>query len=195
MNGAGRSVWVGRVLSALAVLFLGFDTAIKLVQLPVVGETLAQLGYPSDLGLTIGIVELVCLVLYAVPRTAVLGAILLTAVFGGAHREPHSHRVAVVHPHLVRRLSGVVRLGRAVSTQRASPRSHPAATLTCSRNKHESRNFEGRNAHRLRAARQRSRAADDRRRALQPCIRADAENRRVARGAFHGVPLRPARSR
>ena len=84
MNGLGRSVWVGRVLSALAVLFLSFDTAIKLAQLPVVGETLAQLGYPSDLGLTIGIVELVCLVLYAVPRTAVLGAILLTAVFGGA---------------------------------------------------------------------------------------------------------------
>ena len=83
MNGAGRGRWVGRVLTALAVLFLGVDTAIKLVQLPVVGETLAQLGYPSELGLTIGIVELVCLVLYAVPRTAVLGAILLTAVFGG----------------------------------------------------------------------------------------------------------------
>ena len=62
---------------------MGFDTAIKLVQLPVVGETLAELGYPSELGLTIGIVELVCLVLYAVPRTALLGAILLTAVFGG----------------------------------------------------------------------------------------------------------------
>ena len=75
---------VGRVLSALAVVFLGFDAAIKLAQLPVVGETLAQLGYPSGLGLTIGIIELVCLVLYAVPRTAVLGAILLTAVFGGA---------------------------------------------------------------------------------------------------------------
>jgi len=84
MNGAGCTVWVGRVLTALAVLFLGVDTAIKLVQLPVVGETLAELGYPSELGLTIGIVELVCLVLYAVPRTAVLGAILLTAVFGGA---------------------------------------------------------------------------------------------------------------
>lgn len=83
MNGAGRTVLVGRALSALAVLFLGFDTAIKLVQLPVVGETLAELGYPSELGLTIGIVELVCLVLYAVPRTALLGAILLTAVFGG----------------------------------------------------------------------------------------------------------------
>ena len=84
MSGAGRSVWVGRVLSALASLFLVFDVAIKLVQLPVVGETRAELGYPSDLGLTIGVIELVCLVLYVVPRTAVLGAILLTAVFGGA---------------------------------------------------------------------------------------------------------------
>ena len=84
MNGAGRSVWVGRVLSTLVIVFLGFDAAIKLVQLPVVGETLAQLGYPSDLGLAIGVIELVCLVLYVVPRTAVLGAILLTAVFGGA---------------------------------------------------------------------------------------------------------------
>ena len=83
MNGAGLSVWVGRVLSGLVILFLGFDIAIKLVQLPIVGETLAELGYPSELGLTIGIVELVCLVLYAMPRTAVLGAILLTAVFGG----------------------------------------------------------------------------------------------------------------
>jgi len=84
MSGANRTVTIGRVLSALAILFLTFDVAIKLVQLPVVGETLTQLGYPGDLGLTIGIVELVCLVLYIVPRTAVLGAILWTAVFGGA---------------------------------------------------------------------------------------------------------------
>ena len=76
-------VVVGRSLSALAILFLAFDTAIKLAQMPVVAETLGSLGYPADLGLTIGIVELVCLVLYAVPRTAVLGAILLTALFGG----------------------------------------------------------------------------------------------------------------
>jgi hypothetical protein len=80
---SGRTVFVGRVLSGLAILFLGADTAVKLAQLPVVGETLAELGYAPDLGLTIGIVELVCLVLYAVPRTAVLGAILLTALFGG----------------------------------------------------------------------------------------------------------------
>jgi DoxX-like protein len=77
------AVIAGRALSALAILFLAFDTAIKLVELPVVGETLSSLGYPADIGFTIGVVELVCLVLYAVPRTAVLGAILLTALFGG----------------------------------------------------------------------------------------------------------------
>jgi hypothetical protein len=78
-----NTIIVGRVLSALAILFLAFDTGVKLAQMPVVAETLGSLGYPADLGFTIGIVELVCLVLYAVPRTAVLGAILLTALFGG----------------------------------------------------------------------------------------------------------------
>ena len=77
------AVVVGRVLSTLAIAFLAFDTAIKLAQMSVVAETLGSLGYPTDLGLTIGVVELVCLVLYAMPRTAVLGAILLTALFGG----------------------------------------------------------------------------------------------------------------
>jgi hypothetical protein len=77
------TVTVGRVLSALAILFLAFDTVIKLAQMQVVADTLTSLGYPAELGLTIGIVELVCVVLYALPRTAVLGAILLTALFGG----------------------------------------------------------------------------------------------------------------
>ena len=77
------AVIVGRALSALAILFLAFDTAVKLAGMSVVAETLSSLGYPADIGFTIGVVELVCLVLYAVPRTAVLGAILLTALFGG----------------------------------------------------------------------------------------------------------------
>jgi hypothetical protein len=83
MSHPNRMVTTGRVLSALAISFLTFDVGVKLVQLPVVAETLAGLGYSPDLGLTIGIVELVCLVLYVVPRTAVLGAVLWTAVFGG----------------------------------------------------------------------------------------------------------------
>ena len=49
----------------------------------IAGRLLSALGYPARLGFTIGVVELVCLVLYAVPRTAVLGAILLTALLGG----------------------------------------------------------------------------------------------------------------
>jgi hypothetical protein len=83
MNSPAPLILAGRAVSGLAIAFLTFDVAIKLLQLPVVGETLAGLGYPPELGLTIGIVELVCLVLYVVPRTAVLGAILWTAVFGG----------------------------------------------------------------------------------------------------------------
>ena len=78
-----NAVAVGRALSVLAIVFLAFDTAIKLTGANVVAETLGALGYPPNLGFTIGVVELVCLVLYAVPRTAVLGAILLTALFGG----------------------------------------------------------------------------------------------------------------
>jgi hypothetical protein len=83
MSNPTRTVMVGRVLTTLAVFFLAFDVAIKLVQLPIVAETMVELGYAPELGLTIGIVELVCLVLYIVPRTSVLGAILWTAVFGG----------------------------------------------------------------------------------------------------------------
>jgi hypothetical protein len=83
MSGTNRTVALGRAMSALAILFLTFDVAIKLVQAPIVGATLSELGYAPELGLTIGIVELGCLVLYIVPRTAVLGAILWTAVFGG----------------------------------------------------------------------------------------------------------------
>jgi hypothetical protein len=78
-----NAVTVGRALSALAILFLAFDTAIKLAGASVVAETLGALGYSPSLGVTIGVVELVCVVLYAVPRTAVLAAILLTALFGG----------------------------------------------------------------------------------------------------------------
>jgi hypothetical protein len=83
MTQASRMVTTGRVLSALAILFLTFDVAVKLLQLPVVAETLAELGYSPEVALTIGVVELVCLVLYVVPRTAVLGAVLWTAVLGG----------------------------------------------------------------------------------------------------------------
>jgi hypothetical protein len=76
--------WTGWALSGLFIAFMIFDVGIKLAGVPQVAETLTAMGWPAGLGLTIGIIELVCLVLYAIPRTAVLGAVLITAVLGGA---------------------------------------------------------------------------------------------------------------
>jgi hypothetical protein len=74
----------GVVLSTIAVLFLGFDTAIKLIGVKAAVEGTALLGFRAEDLLTIGLIEVVCLVLYLVPRTAVLGAVLWTGYFGGA---------------------------------------------------------------------------------------------------------------
>lgn len=78
------TLWTGRVLSALTVLFLLFDGAIKVLELQVVHDTMAQLGYPPGLGFGLGVLTLAIAILYAVPRTAILGAILLTGLLGGA---------------------------------------------------------------------------------------------------------------
>ncbi|HEY9429331.1 MAG TPA: DoxX family protein [Gemmatimonadaceae bacterium] len=78
------NLWTGRVLSGIAILFLVFDTVIKLIARPEVAESMQQLGYPTELGFVIGVIELVCLVLYIIPGTSVLGAILFTGYLGGA---------------------------------------------------------------------------------------------------------------
>ena len=72
------ALWVGRVLSTLAVAFLAFDAVIKLLVVRPVVETFGQLGYPVHLAVAIGVLELACLAVYLVPRTAVVGAVLLT---------------------------------------------------------------------------------------------------------------------
>ena len=83
---AGARVWIGRVLSAVIVLFLLFDGAIKLVPLQVVIETVTPLGWPTDPGTwrALGAVLIISALLYAYPRTSHLGAILITAYLGGA---------------------------------------------------------------------------------------------------------------
>jgi len=74
----------GLVLSGLAVLFLLFDSAGKLLQVqPVIDGTL-ELGYPRDSVFSLGLVLLSCVLAYIVPRTSVLGALLLTGYLGGA---------------------------------------------------------------------------------------------------------------
>jgi hypothetical protein len=76
--------WTGYFLSGFAVLFLTFDTVIKLLQVPIAVEGTTVLGYPASVITAIGLIEVVCLVVYLIPRTAVLGAILWTGYLGGA---------------------------------------------------------------------------------------------------------------
>jgi len=80
----GRGKIVGRVLTAVVALFLSFDTVVKVMRLEPGVEGTTALGYSTDLVHWIGLIELVCLVLYLVPRTSVLGAVLLTGYLGGA---------------------------------------------------------------------------------------------------------------
>jgi hypothetical protein len=79
-----KGLWTGRTLSGLAVLFLLFDAVIKFMNVRPVTEAFIKLGYPTSLAVPIGIVLLVCVVIYTIPRTSVLGAILLTGYLGGA---------------------------------------------------------------------------------------------------------------
>jgi hypothetical protein len=78
------SLWAGRVFSALIFLFMLFDGGIKVLRLAPAVEGTTKLGYPASLVVPIGLVALVCTLLYAIPRTSILGAILLTGYLGGA---------------------------------------------------------------------------------------------------------------
>lgn len=78
------TLWAGRILSAVPTLFMIVDSVFKLIRHPAVIEGTAKLGYPEHSILTMGILGLASALLYAFPRTAVLGAILLTGYFGGA---------------------------------------------------------------------------------------------------------------
>ena len=77
-------LWIGRVMSGLVIAFMVLDGAMKLVPLAVVVTTSEQMGIPGGLARTLGIIGLVCTILYALPWTSVLGAILLTGYLGGA---------------------------------------------------------------------------------------------------------------
>jgi hypothetical protein len=79
------ALWTGRVLTALFALFmLGASVTPKLLQLPIAEETMAQLGWPAGCAFLIGLIELACVVLYLIPRTSVLGAVLMMGLLGGA---------------------------------------------------------------------------------------------------------------
>ena len=79
-----QMLWAGYVMSALPVLMLLFSGILKLVKPASVAEGFTHLGYDDNLALGLGLVELLSTLLYVIPRTTVLGAILLTGYLGGA---------------------------------------------------------------------------------------------------------------
>jgi hypothetical protein len=78
------AIWTGRILSGIAIAFLMFDAGMKLFAAPAAVEGTTQLGYPASTLLGIGIIQVVCLAIYLVPRTAPIGAVLWTGYLGGA---------------------------------------------------------------------------------------------------------------
>jgi len=81
---SNKKVWAGRILGGLPTLFLLVDGGMKLFKPAVVVEATLQLGYPESAIVGIGVVLLISTLLYLIPRTAILGAILLTGYLGGA---------------------------------------------------------------------------------------------------------------
>ena len=85
IQSSSAALWIGRVLTWLFALFmLGASVAHKLLNLSVARENLTQLGWPPGYLLMIGLIELTCVVLYLIPRTALLGAVLMMGLLGGA---------------------------------------------------------------------------------------------------------------
>ena len=81
---AKTGTWTGRALSGFIVLFLLFDATIHVLKPAVVVQAFAQLGVPEHLAVGIGVLELACVALYLLPRTSILGAVVLTGYLGGA---------------------------------------------------------------------------------------------------------------
>jgi hypothetical protein len=79
-----KRLWAGRIMSGIVVLFLIFDGVTKLMTIQPVVDGMRKLGYPVSLAPVIGAIVLICVVLYVIPRTAPLGAIVLTGFLGGA---------------------------------------------------------------------------------------------------------------
>jgi hypothetical protein len=78
------SLWAGWIITGLVILFLTFDGVTKIIKIAPVLEATERLGVPQHTLFGIGLVLLICTAIYAIPQTAVLGAILLTGFLGGA---------------------------------------------------------------------------------------------------------------
>ena len=81
---SNQALWTSRAMRAIVVLFLLMDAGIHLATPAPVVQAMNQLGFPLNVTVTIGVIELVCTALYVIPATSILGAVLLTGYLGGA---------------------------------------------------------------------------------------------------------------
>ena len=132
----------GHIVSAIPVLFLLFDSVIKLTAMEPVVESFRQLGYPVSLGLAIGVLELACLALYVVPRTSVLGAILLTGYLGGAVAT-HVRVGSPLFTHILFPIYVAALIWGGLSARTPAPRAHPVAQVAREARAHPVRRTSG----------------------------------------------------
>ncbi|MGE5081287.1 MAG: DoxX family protein [Acidobacteriota bacterium] len=78
------ALWTGRVMSALPIFIVLMGSVMKLMRLPAVHEGFARAGLSDSLMVPVGLIELICVITYVIPATAVLGAILMTGLLGAA---------------------------------------------------------------------------------------------------------------
>jgi len=81
---SNKRIWAARILAGVPIGLLTLDAGIKLARLAPAVTGTVQLGYPPSVVFGIGLIEILCVLAYAIPRTAVVGAVLLTGYFGGA---------------------------------------------------------------------------------------------------------------
>lgn len=128
MNSISKSrLWTARIMSGLVILFMLFDSIFKFIQPAPVVEGTLQLGYAQHHLAVIGTLGLISTILYAIPRTAFLGAVLLTGYFGGGHRYTHSHGCSSFQPCPVSGLSCGVGLGSDLAEKRKGTETHSPA--------------------------------------------------------------------
>jgi hypothetical protein len=99
LNGKA-AYWIGWILSALIIAFMIFDGGITVIMFDFVKQGMTEFGFPLDYARPLGAVMLLCTLLYALPQTAVLGAILLTGLFGGTIAT-HMPRPEPLLPHII----------------------------------------------------------------------------------------------
>lgn len=94
------AIWTGRVLSGLVIAFMIFDGGITVITFDFVAKGMTEFGLPLDYARPLGAVMLLCALLYALPRTSILGAVLLTGFLGGTIAT-HMPRPEPLLPHIV----------------------------------------------------------------------------------------------